>query len=155
MHNDRCTTTTKLQSNNNSEQKDLDTFPFQFSRAHYMLKCTLSRGIWWPRVVLCQVSLTCTVRCKVSLTFTVRHTQIRCTPLVEASGGQEWYYIRSAWHLQSDIPRSDVPPSRGIWWPRVVLHHVIDMWLSFGSHCHEVRCVIQYIWFLELIRTFM
>ena len=38
---------------------------------------------------------------------------------VEASGGQEWYYIRSAWHLQSDVrsawhlqsgmPRSDTP----------------------------------------------
>ena len=26
---------------------------------------------------------------------------VRCIPLVEASGGQEWYYIRSAWHLVS------------------------------------------------------
>ena len=93
MHNDRYTTTTKLQSNNNSEQKDQsDTFPFQLSRDHYMLRCTPSRGIWWQRVVLCQVSLTGTVRCKVSLTFA------------------------------SDIPRSDVPPGTGIWWPRVVLH---------------------------------
>ena len=50
-----------------------------------------SRGIWWPRVVLHQVSLTFTVKCKVSLTFPVRHAQVRCTPLVEASSGQDWY----------------------------------------------------------------
>ena len=54
----------------------------------------------------------------VSLTFTVRHTQIRCTPLVEASGGQEQYYIRSTWHSEEcnweGIAQSDVPPSRSI-----------------------------------------
>ena len=31
-------------------------------------------------------------------------------PPVEVSSGQEQYYIRSAWHLQSDIPSLDVPP---------------------------------------------
>ena len=131
----------------------------------FTVRCTPGRSIWWPRLGLHQVSLTCTVRCKVSLTFTVRykvswpfmvrHTQHRCThqkehlvaktgitsgqhdmysqiyALVEASGGQDWDYIRSAWHvqsdvrsvwhLQSDIPSSDVPHSRGIWWPRLVL----------------------------------
>ena len=48
----------------------------------------------------CQVTLIFTVRCKVNLTFTVRHTQVRCTP------------------------------SRGIWWPRAVLHQVI---FTFGD----------------------
>ena len=57
------------------------------------------RGIWWPRAVLHQVSLTFTVRCQVRLTLPVRHIQVRCKPPVEASGGQEWYYVRSAWHV--------------------------------------------------------
>ena len=51
-------------------------------------------------------------------------------PPVEASGGQEQYYVRSAWHLQSCIrstwhfDHADIPPSRGIWWARAVLHKV-------------------------------
>ena len=100
-----------------------------------------------PRAVLHQVSLTFTVRCKVTLTCTVRHTQVRCTPLLQASGGQEQYYIRSAWHLQSDILRSDVPPTRGIWWPRAVLHQVsltftvgCNVSLTFAVRHTQVRC---------------
>ena len=51
---------------------------------------------------------------------------------VEASSGPEWYYIRSSWHLvillgQARI-QSDVPPSRGIWWPRVVWTWVPLIW---------------------------
>ena len=43
-------------------------------------------------------------------------------PLVEASGGQDWYYIRSAsW---SDIPSSDVTPSRAITVSGAVPHQV-------------------------------
>ena len=110
MHNDRwptTTTTTKLHSNNsNTKNKkiNLDTFPVQFPRAQ------LRRQI------------------------AVRHTLLRCTPPVEASSDEEQYYIRSAWHLQSDIRsawplQSDVPLGRGILWPRTVLHHVI---LTFG-----------------------
>ena len=67
------------------------------------VRCTPSRGIWQPKAVLHQVSLTFTVKHQVSLTFTVRHTQNQMYHPVEASGGQEWYYIRSPWHLQSDI----------------------------------------------------
>ena len=79
--------------------------------------------------------------------ITGRHTYVRCAPLVVASGGQEWYYImsashlqsdvRSAWHLQSGMSRSDVPPGRGIWWPRVVLHQVS---LIFTVRHTQVRC---------------
>ena len=44
--------------------------------------------------------------------------KMRCTPLVEASGGQEEYYIRSSWHCEecnwecigAQILRWDVPP---------------------------------------------
>ena len=36
-------------------------------------------------------------------------------PLVEASGGQEQYYMKGL------IPWNG-PPSRGIWWSRAVLH---------------------------------
>ena len=45
-------------------------------------------------------------------------------PPVEASSDQEQYYIRLAWHLQPDVPSSDVPPNRGIQWPWAVLHQV-------------------------------
>ena len=55
-----------------------------------------TRGIWWPRTVLHQVSLTFTVRYNFTLMCTVRYTQVRFTPLLQASGGQEQYYIRSA-----------------------------------------------------------
>ena len=48
-----------------------------------------------PRAVQHQVSLTFTVRCKVCLTCTVWHSQVSCTSLLQASGVQEWYYIRS------------------------------------------------------------
>ena len=51
--------------------------------------------------------------------------QMRCTPQVEASGGQEQYYIRSSWHCEGCnwecSGQSDVPPGRGIWWSRAVL----------------------------------
>ena len=47
----------------------------------------LSRGIQWSRAVLPQVSLTCAVRC----------TQVRCTPPVEASHGQDQNWVRSSW----------------------------------------------------------
>ena len=46
-----------------------------------------SRGIWWPRVVLHWVSLT------------FGHPFGQMYPLVVASSGQEWYYVRSAGHL--------------------------------------------------------
>ena len=40
--------------------------------------------------------------------------QMRCTPLVEASGGWEQYYIRSSWHVEQcnckGSGQSDVPP---------------------------------------------
>ena len=56
----------------------------------------LSRGISWPRAVLHKVNLTFW-RMQLRMQWTVRHTP------VEASGGQEQYNIRSAWHLQSCI----------------------------------------------------
>ena len=42
-----------------------------------------SRGIWWPRVELTWVQLTCT------------HI-LQIYALVEASGGQEWNYLGSS-----------------------------------------------------------
>ena len=106
-----------------------------------------SKGIWWPRVVLHQVSLTFTVRCK-----SVWHLQSDIPSsdvpsLVEASAGQEWYYIqsawhlqsdiRSAWHVQSDIPSSDVPPLVGYLVVKTgTTSGQLDIWLSFGSCCH-------------------
>ena len=82
-----------------------------------------SRGIWWSRVVLHKVSLTFTVMHQVSLTFSAyRHTPI------EASGVHKQYYLRSSWHSEAFnwecSGQSDIPPSRGIWWLRVVLHKV-------------------------------
>ena len=70
---------------------------FKFSDVLFALKSDgpPSRGILWPRVVLTWVQL----------------TWGQMYPLVEASCGQEWYYIRSAWHfvsLRSGWP-SDYP----------------------------------------------
>ena len=62
-----------------------------------------------PRAVLHQVSLTFTVRCKVGLTRTVRHTQVRCTLLLQASGGQEQYYVRFSLTCQFDIYSQTYP----------------------------------------------
>ena len=49
-------------------------------------------------------------------------------PPVEASGGQEQYYVRSSWHSEAcnweSSGQSDIPSSRGIWWPRALLHKV-------------------------------
>ena len=63
------------------------------------------------------------MKCKVCSNF-----QMQMYPPVEASGGQEQYYIRSSWHVEECncqcSGQSDVPPSRGIWWPRAVLHKV-------------------------------
>ena len=55
------------------------------------------------------------IKCKVCSNF-----QMQMYPLVEASGGQEQYYVRLSWHSG----QSDVPHSAGIWWPRAVLHQV-------------------------------
>ena len=102
---------------------------FKFSDVLFALniRWTLSRGIYWPRAVLHQVSLTfgkplgqtdlqpdgplvetpCDqewVLCQVSLTFVQPLGQADLqsdVPMVEASSGQKWYYIRSAWHLVS------------------------------------------------------
>ena len=47
-------------------------------------------------------------------------------PLVEASGGQDQYYLRSSWHSEECnwkcSGQSDVPTSRDIWSSRAVLH---------------------------------
>ena len=83
-------TTTKLHIKNNKNKKiNLHKFSVQLSITQLQrqitgrniyVRCAPSRGIWWPGLVLHQVSLTFTVRYKVSLTCTVRHTQLRCTP---------------------------------------------------------------------------
>ena len=55
--------------------------------------------------------------------ITVRHILLRCTPLVEASGGQEEYYIRSSWLwviLQVRLTFSQMHPIRGIQLSRAV-----------------------------------
>ena len=50
-------------------------------------------------------------------------------PLGEASGGQEQYYARSAWHSEEwnweCSGQSVLTPHRGIWWPRTVICKII------------------------------
>ena len=82
-------------------------------------------GIWWPRAVLCQVSLT----------FAIRHTQVRCTP--SPTRGIWWpravlhqvgltVRVRCKVGLTCTVRHSQVrcTPTAGIWLPRVVLHQV-------------------------------
>ena len=119
---------------------------------------TPSRGIWWPRAVLHQVTLT--------FCEPLGQADIQCdiSP-VEASGGQEQYYIMSAWYLMSLWPgwpavrcQLDIwwafgsgwhsvrhtPTSIGSWWPRVTLH---NMNLTFGQHLSQVDWfMLGYIW---------
>ena len=114
----------------------------------------LGRGISWPWMVLSQVILTFVHHlgqadiqsdvpqveasgAKSSTTsgypdiwvsFGLGWHSGRCTSLVEASGGQEWYYIKSYWYLvigcEADI-QSNITFCRGISWPRMVLNQVI------------------------------
>ena len=82
-------------------------------------------------------------------------------PPVEASSDEEQYYIRSTWHLQPDISRSDVPPSRGIWWPRLALSSngwwvqiFVICFSTIGEVSHTLQCrrmstVIQFLLVLE------
>ena len=90
----------------------------------------LGRGIWWPRAVLHQVSMTFW---RDAFEKIEKPADSQRYPPVEASSGQEQYYIRSSWHLEEcnweGTLQSDVPLDRGIWWPRAVLHQVI---LTFG-----------------------
>ena len=53
--------------------------------------------------------------------FSRAQYMLRCTPPVEASSDEEQYYIRT-FHdpLGHADMQLDVPPSRGIWWPRLV-----------------------------------
>ena len=73
-------------------------------------------------------------------------------PSVQASGGQEEYYIRSTWLwviLWVRLTFSQTyPPSRGIsWWPRAVLSWKV-WWvqffhiccLPFGEASHTLQC---------------
>ena len=98
-----------------------------------------SRGIW-PWAVLHKVMVTFW-----SMQLRMQWT-VRCTA-IEASGGQEQHYVRSAWHLQSCIrlawhfEHADVPPGRAIWWPRVVLPKVIlTLWRMQLRMQWTVRC---------------
>ena len=111
------------------------------------------RGIWWPRVVLHQVSLTFTVRCKICLTFTVRYAKVRCTP----HRGIWWPRVvlchvsltftvryKVSWTCTGQMYP---PASRSIWWPRVVLHQVsltftvrCKVSLTFTVRHAQVRC---------------
>ena len=112
-----------LQMNNNNKI-NLHTFPIQFSRMQLRWQITLKGfhvvchhvGQMYPPVEASsdqEQYYVKTVRCKVTLTFTVRYTFTLgyhlCLnfqmypahlssdiPPVEASGGQEWYYIRSS-----------------------------------------------------------
>ena len=66
-----------------------------------------SRGIWWPRAVLHQASLT--------FGEPLGQADIQSDiPPVEASGGHKQYYIRSLWHSEASNwecnGQSDIPP---------------------------------------------
>ena len=99
-----------------------------------------SRCIWWSRRVLHKVNLTF---CRMQLR-SADHSQMY--PLVEASGSQDQYYIRSTWHSAEcnweGSRQSDVPPSRGIWWSRAVLHKVnLTFWRMQLRRQWTVRCI--------------
>ena len=121
------TTTTKwyMKHKNKNKKINLHTFSVQwYITQSFCCCCSCCYSVMllqqqnytleMPRAVLHQVSLTFTVRCKVGLICTVRHTKVRCTPhyryLVAKSNTMSGQLDMSAWHLQSDIPRSDVPP---------------------------------------------
>ena len=93
--------------------------------------------------------------------------QMRCISLVEASGGQQKYYVRSSWHSEECnwefSAQSDIPSGRGIWWPRTILCKVS---LTF-TVMHKVSLTFwgcrhtpsRYIWWpravlLKIILTF-
>ena len=71
---------------------------------------------WWSRPVLCQVTMTCSGM----------QLRIQMYPPVEASAGQDQYYVRSFWHVEECNweGRCTPPPSTDIWWSRPVLHEV-------------------------------
>ena len=149
MHNDMWTTTTQLHcKNNNTDNKkiNVDRLPVKFSRAQLrrqitvrdvLLRCTPSRGIWWPRVVLHKVN------------FTFWRMQLReqwtdVTPHYRHLVAKEQYYIRSSWLwviLQVRLTFIQTYPSRGIWWPRAVLHKVnLTFWRMQLRGQQTVRC---------------
>ena len=137
MHSDISTATTITTQlhfkNNNTDNKkmNVDRLPVKFSRTHSggRLQSEMSwsdvppgRGIWWPRAILH----------KVNLTFWGMQVRgqwtVRCTSLVQVSGGQEEHYIRSSWLwviLQVRLTFSQTYPHSSIWWPRAVLCQVI------------------------------
>ena len=84
-----------------------------------------SRGLWWPRAVLCKVNLTF---CRMQLR---RQKTVRHTPPVEAVGGQDQYYVRSTWHSaecnwegrrQSDIPPVEAAGGQDQYYVRSTWH---------------------------------
>ena len=129
------------------------------------VRCTpLCRGIWWPREVLHQVIMTLVilwprmVLCQVIMTFVHPLGQADIwsdiSPAVEASGGQEWYYIRSPWHLvilrarltfsQMYSPVEASGAQEWYWhrssWPELsMMSGHLDIWLAFGSDRISVR----------------
>ena len=82
--------------------------------------------------------------------------------LVEASSGQEWYYIRSAWHLVSlwvrqicdQIYPTHYPPMPPLW-PQVETSGGQE-WYSLGSHSPEImfyclQCSIDHLEFSRVL----
>ena len=71
---------------------EFDIWKNAIQKVHYSQMYPPSRGIWWPRVVLCKVSLTFSGNGKAI----EKAAYSQMYPPVEAPSGQEQYYIRSA-----------------------------------------------------------
>ena len=75
-----------MKSSTTSGQLDIYRYKVSltFTVTHTQIRCTPSRGIWWPRAVLCHVILT--------FGYPLGQADIQLdVPPIEASGGQEWY----------------------------------------------------------------
>ena len=138
-HTYRLTATTKLHINNNNNSKkniNLHTFPIQFSRTQLRRQITLKGfhivchhvGQIYPPVEASSEedqyyirSAWHVVSLLVRLTWAQMYPpiqascgrtgspELRCTPQVETSGGQDQNWVRSSW------PELRCTPSRGIW----------------------------------------
>ena len=71
-------------------------------------------------------------------------------PLVEASGGQEQYYLRSPWHLVSLWVRltfsQTYPQQKHLVAKSSTMSGLLDIWWVFGSGWLIVRCQLDIWW---------
>ena len=102
-----------------AKQETQSVFKFSDVFLHLSQMELPGRVILWPRVVLTWAQL----------------TWAQMYPLVEASSGHEWYYIRSAWHLVNLWVRLTF----GQMYP-LVAASTGQEWYLFGFSWPELRC---------------